>query len=150
MNVFVAALALAAVIAGGNRTCAAAGADYVGIVKTLAGDVVVERNSSDIKAEQDMKLMRGDLIRTGASGKVGLIFEDDTVVSLGSNSRMAVENYQFHPAEKKLSFIVRFFRGTASFLSGQIAKLSPAAARVETPHATVGMRGTHFLVKVDD
>jgi hypothetical protein len=96
-----------------------------------------------------MKVMKGDSVTTGSNGKVGLIFEDDTVISLGSNSRIAIENFLFQPSEKKLSFVARMYQGTASFLSGQIAKLAPQQVQVETPHATVGTRGTHYLVKVD-
>ena len=96
-----------------------------------------------------MRLQKGDQIRTGAKGKVGLIFEDDTVISLGPNSVIEIDNFLFQPNEKRLSFIARILQGTVSYLSGQIAKLAPNQARLETPHATVGMRGTHVLVKVD-
>lgn len=140
---------LSSLVIAGIPVCLASSQDHIGIVKTVAGDVVVVRNDKSIKAEPNMKLMQGDLVKTGASGKVGLIFEDDTIVSLGSNSGMALESFAFQPSEKKLSFIARLLKGTASFLSGQIAKLAPTAVKVETPHATVGMRGTHVLFKID-
>ncbi|MBI4632440.1 MAG: FecR domain-containing protein [Deltaproteobacteria bacterium] len=135
-------------ILGGSVACLAA-LDYVGIVKTIAGEVVIVRNAQTIKAEANTKLLKGDLVRTGPNGKVGLIFEDDTVVSMGSNSKIMIEQFLFQPAEKKLSFIARIFQGTASFLSGQLAKLAPNLVYIETPQATIGMRGTHLLVKVD-
>lgn len=133
----------------GNQTCHAADFDHVGIIKSLAGDVSVARNDRKVKAASNMRLQKGDQIRTGANGKVGLIFEDDTVVSLGPDSAITIENFLFQPNEKRLSFIARIIQGTVSYLSGQIAKLAPNQARLETPHATVGMRGTHVLVKVD-
>lgn len=143
------AVFISALVVAGSPVCMAAPPEHAGIVKTLAGDVVIVRNGKIIKAAQDMKLMQGDVVSTGVGGKVGLILEDDTVISMGSNSRIAIENFMFQPSEKKLSFIARFFKGTASFISGQIAKLAPDNVRVETPHATVGMRGTHFLVKAE-
>jgi hypothetical protein len=127
----------------------AAAADHVGIVKSLAGDAVIIRGDRTIKAEPNLKLQLGDTISTGPQGKIGLIMEDDTVISLGSNSTIAIKDFVFHPQEKKLSFIAKVFQGTASFLSGQIAKLVPEQARIETPHATIGTRGTHVLVQVD-
>jgi hypothetical protein len=129
--------------------CLAAGPEYVGIVKSLAGDVVVLRDKSSVKAEGNMKLRQGDHILTGVNGKAGLIFEDDTVIAIGPNSSIVIDSFMFQPNEKKLSFIARIIRGTASYLSGQIAKLAPNNVRLETPHATVGMRGTHVLIKVD-
>lgn len=140
---------LSSLVLAGHQVCMAATPEHAGIVKTLAGDVVIVRNDKVIKAAQNMKLMQGDVVSTGSGGKVGLILEDDTVISMGSNSRISIESFMFQPSEKKLSLIARFFKGTASFISGQIAKLAPDKVRVETPHATVGMRGTHFLVKAD-
>lgn len=127
----------------------AAATDHAGIVKSLAGDVSIVRNFTSIKAETNMKLLKGDHIRTGNNGKVGLIFEDDTIISIGPNSRIVIEDFLFQPSEKRLSFITRIIQGTVSYLSGQIAKLAPSFVRIETPQATVGLRGTHVLVKVD-
>jgi hypothetical protein len=60
-----------------------------------------------------------------------------------------VDEYLFDPLEKELSFIARLIRGTISFLSGQIAKLSPESVQLVMPAATIGVRGTHVLIKVD-
>jgi hypothetical protein len=139
----------AALVLSFNLSVMAAAPDHVGIVKSLAGDVAIVRNDTHIKAETNMKLLKGDHIRTGNNGKVGLIFEDDTVISIGPNSRIVIEDFLFQPSEKRMSFITRIIQGTISYLSGQIAKLAPSFVRIETPQATVGLRGTHVLVKVD-
>ena len=75
--------------------------------------------------------------------------ERDTVISMGPKSRLAIETFVYHPQEKKLSLIARVLRGTVSFLSGQIAKLGPDLMHIETPQASVGVRGTHVLIQVD-
>ena len=67
----------------------------------------------------------------------------------GPNSEMSIESFLFNPADKQLSFITRLIRGTFSFISGQIAKLAPKKVILQTPDATLGVRGTKFLVKVD-
>jgi len=149
MKPLIMAVLIAVLTLSGNQACQAADADHVGIIKSLAGDVSIARNDRTIKATGNMRLQKGDQIRTGANGKVGLIFEDDTVISLGPNSMIAIDNFLFQPNEKRLSFIARIIQGTVSYLSGQIAKLAPNQTRLETPYATVGMRGTHILVKVD-
>jgi hypothetical protein len=126
-----------------------AAANQMGIVKSLRGEVVIARGGSTIQAEPNLKLYEGDVIRTGPNGKAGIILEDDTVISLGFNSRLAIESFKFQPSEKKLSLVARLFQGTASFICGQIAKLAPKQVHIETPYATVGVRGTHVLLKVD-
>ena len=143
MVVLVAALALAGTLAYGSTV------DHAGIIKSMAGDVVIARGGRTIKAGTNMILMEGDVVQTGSKGKAGLILDDDTVISMGSNSMMAIKSFMFQPNEKKLSLIVRVFLGTVSFLSGQIAKLAPNLVHIETPFATVGIRGTHVLIQVD-
>jgi hypothetical protein len=127
----------------------AAEEDHIGMIKSLAGEVVVDRAGRTIKAEPNLKLYLADVVKTGADGKTGLILEDDTVISMGFNSSLALKSFQFKPNEKKLSFIARVYQGTVTFISGQIAKLAPSLVHIETPHATVGVRGTHVLIKVD-
>jgi len=143
MVVLVAALALASTLAYGSTV------DHAGIIKSMAGDVVIARGGRTIKAGTNMILLEGDVVQTGAKGRAGLILDDDTVISMGSNSMMAIKSFMFQPNEKKLSLIVRIFLGTFSFLSGQIAKLAPNLVHIETPFATVGIRGTHVLIQVD-
>ncbi len=143
MGVLVAALMLPCTWAYGSDTT------HIGIVKSLAGDVVITRSDRTIQAEPNLRLQEGDVVQTGPNGKVGLILEDDTVISMGFDSKIALKRFMFQPNEKKLSFITRVFHGTISFLSGQIAKLAPTQAQIETPYATVGSRGTHILIQVD-
>ena len=132
----------------GSGTSAAAEA-FVGVVKTLDGDAVITRNGETIAVGTGMEIQRADLVRTDRNGWVGLVFSDDTRISMGPNTELAVDDYLFEPVEKKLSFVLRLIRGTVSFLSGQIAKLSPESVQLVMPAATIGVRGTHVLIKVD-
>jgi hypothetical protein len=122
---------------------------HIGIIKSISGEVSITRSSHAIKAEPNLKLLEGDFVQTGKNGKIGLILEDDTVISMGPDSKIELKSFMFQPSEKKLSFIARIFQGTATFLSGQIAKLAPNLVKIETPQATVGVRGTHVLIRVD-
>jgi len=141
--VLVAALVLTNTWLYGSET------DHAGIVKSLDGEVLIVRNDQILKAEQNLRLLEGDIIRTGSNGKAGLILEDDTVISMGFDSKIALKAFIFQPSEKKLSFIASVFQGTVSFLSGQIAKLAPKQVLIETPYATIGSRGTHILIQID-
>ncbi|MCM0082583.1 FecR family protein [Geomonas sp. Red32] len=127
----------------------AAEAVHAGIVKALAGEVTLVRDGRTFPATLNAKVFQGDLVRTGKNGKVGLILEDDTVISLGPDSHLVLESFLFQPNEKKLSLVARILHGTVSYLSGQIAKLAPNLVHLKTPNATVGVRGTHVLIQVD-
>jgi len=137
------------VLALGNAAVGFADTQPAGIVKAVTKkDTFIIRNGKTLAATPEMKIMSGDVIKTGPTGSIGLIFLDDTVLSMGPETEFAIEDFLFSPVDNKFSFVAKIIRGTLSFLSGQIAKLSPSSVRLETPSATIGMRGTYVLVKV--
>ena len=133
-----------------RTTHCTAASEFIGIVKTVSQDAFLIRKGETIAASVNMKMMVGDVVRTGPNGAIGFILKDDTIISMGSGSEVVIDDFLFDPVEKKLSLIARMFHGTAAYLSGQIVKLSPESVRFETPAATIGMRGTHFLVKTGE
>lgn len=132
----------------GHCSSAAARA-FVGIVKSVEGSAVIKRNDATITVVQGMAVEQVDIVKTHHQGYVGLVFADDTRVSIGPNTEIAVDEYLFNPLENKLSFVLRLIRGTLSFLSGQMTKLSPDSVQLVMPAATIGVRGTHVLIDVD-
>ncbi len=131
-------------------TLAAASDGSVGRVKTIKGSATIVRGQSSLPAVFNEKVFQGDTLRTGSDGSLGVMLKDDTSLSLGPNSEVVIDQFLFAPAEGKLSLVARMLRGTAVYLSGVIAKLSPQSVRFETPHATIGVRGTRFLVQVGE
>lgn len=123
--------------------------DSIGTVKTAKGKVTVTRNDIQHSANVGFKIFQNDFIKTGKDGGLGIIFIDNTVLSLGPSTKLVMDEYVFAPQKNKLSMIVRVIKGTASYLSGIIGKQSPESVEFKTPEATIGIRGTKFLVKVD-
>jgi hypothetical protein len=124
--------------------------DAAARVKTAAGTVSIVRQEKVVPAKVDDKVFTGDSLRTGADGSIGITFKDDTLLSLGPNSEIVVDEFLFSPGQGKLSIVTRMLKGTAAYFAGIIARLSPQSVRFETPVATVGIRGTKFLVKIDN
>ncbi len=133
------------------QTCPARIDPPVGIVKTVTGKAYVtdKTRTFTVQLVPNMKISKGDLIKTEADSSVGLIFEDDTVMSLGPYSEITIEDFLFDPVNSKLAFVARMIHGTFSFISGQIAKLAPKKVKLETPDATLGIRGTKLLITVN-
>ena len=123
--------------------------EFVGFVKSLGGQATVLRDGEAQEAAVGMEIKAGDIVRTGTDGSAGLIFSDDTIVTMGPRTEFVVESYLFEPLEGRLGFVAKIWRGTISYLSGQIEKLSPGTVQLKTPAATIGVRGTHVLLKVD-
>ena len=50
----------------------------------------------------------------------------------------------------KFAFLARMVKGTFSYISGLIGKLSPNSVQLEIPDATIAVRGTKLLVEVQE
>ncbi len=96
-----------------------------------------------------MTLSSGDIIKTEQNSVVALVFSDDTLISMGPKTKVAIDEYVFEPLEKRMAFVTRIIQGTISFLSGQLEKIAPKSVRLVMPTATIGVRGTYVLIKVD-
>jgi hypothetical protein len=90
-----------------------------------------------------------DVLNTDSEGSLGIVFIDESSLSLGPDTTLTVDEYVFAPGTNEGSFLSRVTRGTLLYVSGLIAKVSPESVAVETPVGTIGIRGTRFMVKVE-
>ena len=90
-----------------------------------------------------------DAIRT-QQGKVGITFEDDTKVQVNENSKLVIDDFVYDPKSKAGKLGAKIALGTVRYASGQIAKNSPQNVALNTPSATVAVRGTDFTASVDE
>ena len=88
-----------------------------------------------------------DVLVTDASGKMQVLFDDDTTVSLGADTEVAVSDFVFGQEGKKPSFSAKMTHGVARFVTGKIVEQNRSGFSVTTPQATVGIRGTVFSVE---
>jgi len=133
-------------------TCAlalGAFANDVGSIKVARGTVGVEREGKRQDATVGMAIRPSDTIVTGADGAVGITFLDNSLLSAGPNSVLAIDKYAFDSTTHAGEFDATLKSGTLAAVSGKIARQNPDAMRVHTPAAIMGVRGTEFLVKVE-
>jgi len=121
----------------------------IGLVKTASGEATVLREGRRLTALPGLGLALGDVLATGSRGSLGVILRDDTVLSLGPSSQIKLEQFVFEPAQGNLGMVLRVTRGLIEYLSGKISKLAPGSVRIETPVATLGIRGTHLLARIE-
>lgn len=125
------------------------GAAEVGQIKTLSGDVRIEREGNSVPASTGDRVAAADVLVTGNDGQIGVTFIDNTRLSLGPDSRLALSHFRFDETTHEGEFLSTMHKGTLSIISGQIAKNHPDAMKVKTPTSVLSVRGTRFLVKVD-
>ncbi len=124
--------------------------ESAGSLRKKKGDVLIERNGNIVKAEDGTSVYPNDTVRTGADGSVGIIFKDNSRIGLGPNSRLDLKKFVFKPAQGQFSMVNKLTKGTASFVSGKMTKLSPESVILETPTATIGVRGTTYNIKINE
>ena len=125
---------------------AAASGPTIGVVKTVKGEAFIEREQKSYPAKAGDALLEKDDIVTGRDGSMGVVMKDDSVLSIGPNSKLQFTNFLFEPVERKFAMVNRLARGTMVYLSGVIAKTKPEAVRFETKTAVCGIRGTYLAI----
>ena len=118
-------------------------------IKNVSGDTVIVRDGARVPAKSGDILFEKDTVETGADGSIGLTFTDNTVLSAGPNSEIALEEYRFDSNNFNGAMLTDIRKGTLSMVSGDIARSSPGAMKVKTPTAILGVRGTRFAVSVE-
>jgi hypothetical protein len=115
-----------------------------------AGAVIVQANAPAQVGETKIGdlVYQGDLVKTGVDGKVGINFTDGTSFNLSSNAQMTLDEYVYDPKGKSNSTLFNLSKGTFTFVAGNIAKTGDM--KVDTPVATMGIRGTTPHIEISD
>lgn len=129
---------------------AAAQTPQIGWLKTVSGTVSIQRAGQAMPATIGMPLQKGDVIETGDDGAAGVTLADNSTFSAGPRSKVAVDEFDYDSATLKGNSLTSLQRGTLSASSGDIARGTPGAMRIRTPSAVLAVRGTTFLVRVEE
>jgi hypothetical protein len=102
-----------------------------GFVKNVSGKAFIERNKIIKSANVKDGLLEKDILITGQDGSMGVILQDNSVMSIGPNTRVIISKFLFNPAAEKLSFTAQVKKGTVVYLTGLIAKLNRNGVRFD-------------------
>jgi len=118
-------------------------AQPIGTVENLVGTVTATRaDGTQEELETGDEVFQGDILESGEDGAIGIVFADETSFSMAENGRMVLDEMIYDPGAGEGSMSVSVVKGVFTFVSGQIAKADPEAMSIETPVATIGIRGT--------
>ncbi len=148
MRQWLAATWVAAMMAG--AIAAAAEPAVIGKAKIVKGAVTVVRGAQKTPIKVGDVLNEHDIYETGADGSLGITFTDNTSFSIGPNSRVAIDTYFFDPKNLKGNLLAQLKKGTMMVRSGELTRQQPGSVQVKTPRTVLGVRGTTFVVSVDE
>jgi hypothetical protein len=130
----------------------------IGKVVTATGSVTIQHvNAVVVQANLPSQagqtkvgdlVYQGDVVRTEADGRVGINFTDGTSFNLSSNANMTLNEFVYDPNGKSNSTFFNLTKGTFTFVAGQVAKTGDM--KVDTPVATMGIRGTTPHIEISD
>ena len=120
-----------------------------GTMKLVQGDVRVADANGERKLLPGDPLSSADKVLTGADGAASMVLRDGTTMMVGPRSRVDLEKFTYNSTTQEGNLVVSVLRGSMRMITGLISKTNPHAIAVTTRTATIGVRGTDFIVEVD-
>lgn len=117
----------------------------VGAAVLIKNKVTGTLGTSERQLETGSRVHRNELIRTGSQAQAELKLDDNTKLALGPETELRLDEYAVGSGGSAPSIGLKFLKGTLRFLTGSNAS---EAYKIETPSATIGVRGTIFDVYV--
>ena len=139
-------LALSLIFIAITMPCVALGANEIGKVIMYTPGATVQRDGKTEPLALHAGIRVSDTLQTDAGGRVKVLFNDDSSVSLGPNTTMDMNEYA--DAGSKSAFSVNVPQGMIRAITGKITEQNPSGFKVTSPEATVGIRGTIVTMQV--
>ena len=137
------ALVLLLVVLCSGLALPAHAAQEIGSVIGIEGDAWAGSGQEETRLDLAGPIHFGDTVHTGAGGKVQILFNDQTILALGPDSRITVDQYVYNPASPEDDvFGMGFDSGAFRMITGGIAQNNPEQFSIHSPLATIGIRGT--------
>ncbi len=121
----------------------------IGEITEYTGNGMVERSEEEINADLSLTIEMNDYIQT-AKGVIGITFDDETQVKVSEHSELTIDDFVYDPSTTQGSLGLKVAMGTVKYASGNIAHSDPDSVDIETPSATIAVRGTAFTMTVDE
>lgn len=119
-----------------------------GSVLLAAAAIDAERRPVGRQIGSGDPIYQGDRIETGPGGRLQLMLLDQTIITLGENARMTIDDISFNPATADGKISVGVEQGAFRFISGQLAQAKPENVNIRIPMGNIGIRGTIVAASV--
>jgi len=124
----------------------AARAQEVGTIAALEGSGELGRGGNWTPATIGGVIQQGDELRTHRPGRMRIVFQDDSVLTISDESQVVVDEQVFNPAAGKARSVFGLLQGKVSALVSEYYHQPGSAYQIKTATAVAGVRGTEFVV----
>lgn len=123
---------------------------WVAQVKVSRGIVRIERGGQRFPSPVGARLRVEDTIITEANGSVGLMFADNSTLSMGPDGEVFLKTFNYDPTTYLGAFDAFVKKGTVSLQAGNLSQGAPDSVKIGTPQAEVKGNARQFLVSVEE
>jgi hypothetical protein len=123
-------------------------ANNIGKIVALDGEATILREGKIIQVNKDSVFEKDDTLNTKDNTKLQILFLDDTIISVGQNSTLKINEYLFEEKNTKAEFSMA--RGIFRTITGKIGKIAPENFKLKTKTASIGIRGTQIITVIED
>ena len=124
----------------------------VGRVVAIAGDVDALNEKRATRSLQfNSEIYEGDVLKTNAAKQTQIRFKDGALITLRAGTSFKIQKFKYNPdddSEGVRKSVFELLEGGFRTISGQIGKEDEEDYEVLTPVATVGIRGTHYGLRL--
>ena len=122
-------------------------AEFIGVVGVAVGEI---NNQNNEKLFSGSKIFYGDTIVVKSKSNAQILFLDETVMTVGENTELAIDDFVYDPQTNNGNFITNIKSGVVKTISGKISEKNPENLEIKIPNGSLGVRGTEFLVSLND
>lgn len=121
----------------------------IGEVTSHTGSTSISRSTEMLDMSDGLSVNLNDVAMT-SNGRLAIQFIDEAQLRLTEHSKVLIDTIIYDPDPDKSKMVLKFAQGTARFASGKLALINKANIVIETPVATIGIRGTDFTTTIDE
>ncbi|MBU1710274.1 MAG: FecR domain-containing protein [Proteobacteria bacterium] len=122
----------------------------VGEVVYVVGQAYSEEGSISLPLQTGSPIYKNNIIVTRELSRIEIHFSDNTILAMGENSRIVINEYVFSPEnEDDSTLLMLMSHGRYRVLAGSIAKINPEKFTLKSSLAEIRIKGTEVMVVSD-
>jgi hypothetical protein len=126
--------------------------ESIGIVTAVRGGATVDHpdpSSGPVPLKLHDEMLFHDVIETQNESRTKTLFQDDSILTVGENSRIEITEHIYDPSQNRRSTVVKLVRGKLRALVSKVFRGAGSRFEIHTPSAVAAARGTYFVVWVE-
>jgi hypothetical protein len=122
----------------------------VGRNAAVKGTVEIQSMNEDVKRQAIVKepVFLGDNVNSRLGSSLQVLLKDSSTFTVGPQCDIVIDKFVYDPQKNNNSLSAKVKKGMFRFTSGKVSKTNPDRINIETPTATMGIRGTMVEVLV--